>query len=108
MGGPAYVGVLAVLVVRIELAVEPEPGQIVGLHRKAEDLGGGGQSVVKHYGPLVGMILHVPRRPHHGPEHRARFKDGVVGLLVGSDLDLVVVAQDQPKPDLADVVDHIG
>ena len=54
------------------------------------------------------MVLHIPRCPHHGPEHRARFEDGVVGLLVGSDLDFVVVAQDQPKPDLADVVDHIG
>ena len=28
------------------------------------------------------MVLHIPRCPHHGPEHRARFEDGVVGVLV--------------------------
>ena len=99
--------VLGKLVIDVEFAVHAEASPIVGLERQPGHLRRCRQSVVEDHRPLVGVVPDVALGPGDRAKLRLLAAGTVVGLAVGRDLYLVIVAQHQAEAHPADLVDQV-
>ena len=96
----AGVGILPVHSAVVEFSVYVKTHHIGEFHRKAIDLGGRGQTVFKGDHIDIGIVFYIV------PSLSDQQKYGrttAVRLAVGSDLYLVIIAQDQVEFDFSDL-----
>ena len=94
------------LPVAVELGLQVETADILHIQRETEYLIGGGQAILDLHKALVGAVLHVPRSPNRALRQTLGQEDrlvDVVRLVVGGDVDAVVVGHQQPEFEFFDV-----